>query len=133
MRAVGVRSIHSVRREIVAAGVGGDQRPEIVFDEPARQIPDRAGAYAVRAVERDRRETADVLQARTEDARGVEFEHDVAQENPIEIAFEDRRRPVVPNRKHEDQRLRRQQAIDVTLYPGAIGRRVEIAPKSLAR
>jgi hypothetical protein len=72
------------------------------------------------------------VQARSEDPLGVDFEHDAAQENPVEIAFEDRRRPVVPNRKHEDQRLRRQQAVDIALDAGAIGRRVEIMLKRLA-
>ena len=98
-----------------------------MLDEPSGQIADLAGALAISPIKRDGAETADMAQPWVENP-AFNLENDAPQKNPVEIALEDGRRSVVPDRKHENQRFGRKQALDMALDPGAIFRRLQIAP-----
>src|SRR5208337_473453 len=111
--ALGLRAIHAVVSDIVAARSGGADQTHRAREEPSGRIAHQDRPQATAAVGADDTETRDIVQGR--DVRTVIFqvEADAGEEDLVDEALEDRGKAHIPHGEREDERLRGQETLDV--------------------
>ena len=105
--------IHIVVGKVVAANGVAKHRAHQSFHHALRRVSKQETGRAIGAVSADRTKLSQLLQVGNRRSVGADCEAHPGNEDAVEEAFQDRGKPLVPNRVDEDQSFRRQQTIGI--------------------